>query len=104
MTIDEKIRDGKLRYDINREAEKGSALSSGRIDKFEYLTGGEMSSGEKDSLELSNQKEIFDELVNERRFEMNKLSEGIYLNNLTYHNKGKSAPKYFIRFKGPLII
>ena len=32
-----------------------------------------MSSGEKDSLELLKQKEVFDELVNERRFEINKL-------------------------------
>ena len=38
MTIDNKIRDEKLQYDINREAEKISALSSGKIDKYEYLT------------------------------------------------------------------
>ena len=39
MTIDdEKLRDEKLQYDINREAEKISALSSGKIDKHEYLT------------------------------------------------------------------
>ena len=31
-----------------------------------------MSSGEKDSLEILKQKEIFDELVNERRFEINE--------------------------------
>ena len=52
-----------------------------------------MSNGKKDSLELSKQKEIFDELVNERRFEINKLSEGIDFNNLTYYYKNKSAPK-----------
>ena len=34
MTIDIKIRDEKLQYDINREAEKISALSSGKIDKY----------------------------------------------------------------------
>ena len=39
MTIDDKIRDEKLQYDINREAGKISALSSGQIDKYEYLTG-----------------------------------------------------------------
>ena len=38
MTIDDKIRDEKLQYDINREAAKISALSSGKIDKYEYLT------------------------------------------------------------------
>ena len=39
MTIDDKIRDGKLQYDANWEAAKISALSSGKIDKCEYLTG-----------------------------------------------------------------
>ena len=42
MTIDDKIRDEKLQYDINREAANISALSSGRIDKYEYLTGQEI--------------------------------------------------------------
>ena len=42
MTIDDKIRDEKLQYDINREAAKISALSSGKIDKYEYLTGEEI--------------------------------------------------------------
>ena len=32
MTTDNKIRDEKLQYDINREAVKISALSSGKID------------------------------------------------------------------------
>ena len=32
----------KLQYDINREAAKLSALSSGKIDKYEYLTGEEI--------------------------------------------------------------
>ena len=39
MTIDNKIKGEKLQYDINREAAKVSALSSGEIDKYEYLTG-----------------------------------------------------------------
>ena len=33
------MRDQKLQYDINREAAKISALSSRKIDKYEYLTG-----------------------------------------------------------------
>ena len=37
MTINDKIRDEKLQYDINKEAAKISALSSGKIDKYEYL-------------------------------------------------------------------
>ena len=42
MTIDDKIKDEKLQCDINREAAKISALSSGKIDKYEYLTGEEI--------------------------------------------------------------
>ena len=34
--------DEKLQYDINREAAKISALSSGKIDKYEYLAGEEI--------------------------------------------------------------
>ena len=37
-----KLKDEKLQYDINREAAKISALSSGKIDKYEYLTGEEI--------------------------------------------------------------
>ena len=39
MTINDQIRDEKLRYDINRETAKISALSSGKIHKYEYITG-----------------------------------------------------------------
>ena len=35
--MDDKIRDEKLQYNINRKAGKISALSSGKIDKYEYL-------------------------------------------------------------------
>ena len=42
MTIHDKIRDEKPRYDINREAAKVSALSSGKINKYECLTGEEI--------------------------------------------------------------
>ena len=38
MTIDDQIKCEKLQYDINREA----ALSSGKFDKYEYLTGEEI--------------------------------------------------------------
>ena len=39
MTIDDKFRDGKLRYDIKREESKILALSSGKIGKYEFLIG-----------------------------------------------------------------
>ena len=37
MSIYNKIRDKKLRYDVNREAAKITALSSGKIDKLNIL-------------------------------------------------------------------
>ena len=39
MIINEKIRDEKLQYDIKKAAAKISAISSGKRDKYEYLTG-----------------------------------------------------------------
>ena len=42
MPIEDQIRDEKLQYDINREAAKTPALSSGKIDKYEYLTVAEI--------------------------------------------------------------
>ena len=38
MIIDDDIRDEKMQYDINREAAKISALSSGKMDQYENLT------------------------------------------------------------------
>ena len=42
MSINDQIRDEKLQYDINREDDKIPALSSGKILKYEYLTGGDI--------------------------------------------------------------
>ena len=38
MTIDDKIKDESLQYNIDREAEKLPALLSGRINKNELIT------------------------------------------------------------------
>ena len=42
MTTGDKIKHGKLQYDINREASKILVLLSSKIDKYEYLTGQEI--------------------------------------------------------------
>ena len=42
MTIDDQIEDEKIQYDINRKSAKISVLSSGKVDKYEYLTGEEI--------------------------------------------------------------
>ena len=70
MTIEDKIKDEKLQYDINREAAKISALTSGKIDKYEYLTGEEILP--------SNQEQI-----------LNKISLLILLLEKLFKNKPK---------------
>ena len=39
MTINDQIREEKLRYNINRKAAEISAKSSGKLHKYEYRTG-----------------------------------------------------------------
>ena len=53
MTIDDQIENEKLQYDINREATKISALSSGKTGKYDYLI-------EEDILPF-NQKQIIEQ-------------------------------------------
>ena len=49
ITIDDKIRHKNLKYNINGEAAKISALSSGKIDKYEYLMGEEIKESDRTS-------------------------------------------------------
>ena len=42
MTIDDKIKAESLQYDVSRKPGNISALPSGKIDKYEYLTEEEM--------------------------------------------------------------
>ena len=37
--LDSKIRSNQIQYDLDRQNAKTSALSSGELDKYEYLTG-----------------------------------------------------------------
>ena len=53
MTINDQLKDEKLQYDINREAAKISALSSGKLHKYEYLTG--------EDILPSNQQQIIEQ-------------------------------------------
>ena len=52
-TINDQIRDEKLQYDINGEAAKISALSSGKMHKHEYLTG--------ENILPSNQQQVIEQ-------------------------------------------
>ena len=53
MTINDQIKDEKLQYNINREAAKISALSSGKLYKYECLTG--------EDILPSNQQQIIEQ-------------------------------------------
>ena len=53
ITINDQIRDEKLQHDINREAAKISALLSGEIHKYKYLTG--------EDILPSNQQQIIEQ-------------------------------------------
>ena len=41
MTVDDRIRDERLQHNIKVEATKISALSSGKLDKYEFVTSEE---------------------------------------------------------------
>ena len=78
MTIDDHIRDEKLQYDINREATKISALSSGKIDKYECLTG--------EDILVSNQKQI----IEQAKFAYSPLGKPFEKQKRTIEDQGKN--------------
>ena len=81
MTIEDKIRDEKLQYDIKREAAKISALTSGKIDKFEYLTG--------EQILPSNQRQI----IEQAKFAYSPLGKAFEKQTNTIEEQGKNRQK-----------
>ena len=81
MTIEDQIKDEKLQYDINREAAKISALSSGKIDKYEYLTGEE--------IVPSNQQKI----IEQAKFTHSPLGKAFEKQTKTIEDQGKKQVK-----------
>ena len=81
MTIDDQIKDEKLQYDINRRAAKISALSSGKIDKYEYLTGEEILP--------SNQQQI----IEQAKFTYSPLGKAFEKQTKTIEDQGKKQIK-----------
>ena len=77
MAINEQIRDEKLQYDINREAAKISALSSGKIHKYEYLTG--------EDILPSNQQQI----IEQAKFTYSPLGKAFEKQIKTIEDQGK---------------
>ena len=81
MTVDDKIRGEKLQYDINREAAKISASSSGKIDKYEFLTGEEILP--------SNQSRI----IEQAKFTYSPLGKAFEKQTKTIKEQGKKEIK-----------
>ena len=81
MTSEDQIRDEKLLYDINREAVKISALSSGKIDKYEYLTDEEILP--------SNQQQI----IQQAKFAYSPLGKALEKQIKTIKDQGKNQVK-----------
>ena len=77
MTIQDQIRDEKLQFDINREAAKISTLSSGKIDKYGYITGEEILP--------SNQQQI----IMQTKFTYSSLGKAFEKQTKTIEDQGK---------------
>ena len=77
MTNKDQIRYEKLQYDINREAAKISALSSGKIDKYKYLTG--------EDILASNQQQI----IEQAKFTYSSLGKAFEKQTKTIEDQGK---------------
>ena len=83
MAINDQIRDEKLPYDINWKADKISALSSGEIHKYEYLTG--------ENIFSSNQQQI----IEQARFPYSPLGKTFEKQIKTIKDQGEKQIKAF---------
>ena len=81
MTIEDQIKDEKPQYDINREAAKISALSSGKLDKYEYLTGEEILP--------SNQQQT----IQQAKFSYSLLGKALEKQRKTIEDRGEKQVK-----------
>ena len=77
MTINDQIKDEKLQYNINIEAAKISALSSGKLHKYEYLTG--------EDILPSNQQQI----IEQTKFTYSPLGKAFDKQIKTVEDQGK---------------
>ena len=81
MTIEDQIKDEQLQYDINREAAKMSPLSSGKIDKYKYLTG--------EKILPSNQQQI----IEQAKFTYSPLGKAFEKQAKTIEDQGEKQIK-----------
>ena len=81
MTIEDQIKDEKLQYDITREVAKISVLSSGKLDKYEYLTSEEILP--------SNQQQI----IQQAKFSSSPLGKSLEKQRKTIEDQGEKQVK-----------
>ena len=81
MTIDDQIKYEKLQYDVNREAAKISALSSGEFNEYEYLTGEEI---------LPSNKQ---QIIEQAKFEYSPLGKAFEKQVKTIEDQGEKQIK-----------
>ena len=77
ISINDHIKDEKLQYNINREEAKISALSSGKLHKYEYLTG--------EDILPSNQQQI----IEQTKFTYSPLGKAFDKQIKTVEDQGK---------------
>ena len=78
MSVDDQIINEKIQNDIDREAAGISALSSGKIDKYEYFTGKEILP--------SNQKQI----IEQAKFTYSPFGKAFEKQTKAIKNQGKN--------------
>ena len=81
MTIDDQIKYEKIQYDVNREATKISVLSSGKFNKYEYLSGEEVL--------RSNKQQI----IEQAKFEYSPLGKAFEKQTKTIEDQGEKQIK-----------
>ena len=87
MPINDQIRNEKLQYDIDREAAKKSALLSGKIHKYEYLTG--------EDILPSNQPQI----IEQAKFTYSTLGKAFEKQIKTIEDQGEKTDRCFKGFE-----
>ena len=87
MTINDQIIDENLQYDINRESAKISALSSGKLHKYEYLTS--------EDILPSNQQQI----IEQTKFKYPPLGKAFDKQIKTIEGQGKKQVDAFKKLK-----
>ena len=87
MAIKDHIRDKNLQYDISQETAKISALSSGKIGKYEYLTGEEI-------LSLNQQQ-----IIEQAKFTYSRLRKAFEKQTKTIEDQGKKQVDALVALK-----